>query len=110
MNEGNFEEAYKRVLNTGDDIYLLRLMHKTGVCLKQLNNETSKVVLHRLGMILNSNFLENLGMNWINEAIRDRVYQKLHSEDKQIIYESIQRYSALPGEDGEFAADILKQL
>ena len=109
-NEGKLEEAYKKVLGTGDDIYLLRLMHKTGVCFKQLSQETCKIVLQRLGMILNSNFLENLGMAWINQAIRERVYQKLHSEDKEIIFESLQRYSALPGDEGEIAAELLKEL
>jgi hypothetical protein len=110
VNEGNLEEAYKKVLGTGDDIYLLRLMHKTGVCLKSISQDTSKVILHRLSMILNSNFLESLGIIWVQEALKERVYQRLHNEDKQLIYESIHRFSALPGEEGELASEILKQL
>ena len=110
VSEGNMEEAYRRVLGTGDDIYLLRLMHKTGVCFKHMSADTSKAVLQRLGMILNSNFLENLGMNWISQAIRERVFQRMQDDDKESIFEAMQRYSALPGEEGELAGEILKEI
>lgn len=110
VNEGNLEEAYRRVLLTGDDIYLLRLMHKTGVCIKHLNSETCKAILQRLGMILNSNFLEILGMNWISESLEERIFGKLSPDDKETIIEAIQRYSALPGEEGDQAAEILNNL
>lgn len=110
INENNVEEAYKRVLLTGDDIYLLRLMHKTGVCVKHLSVETCKKVMQRLGMIMNSCFLETLGMTWVGEAVEEKVLQKMNAEDKECIFESMQRYSALPGEEGDTAAEIMKNI
>ncbi|OMJ79241.1 hypothetical protein SteCoe_20794 [Stentor coeruleus] len=110
INENNVEEAYKRVLLTGDDIYLLRLMHKTGVCVKHLSGETCRKVMQRLGMIMNSCFLETLGMSWVGEALKEKVFQRMGNEDKENIFESMQRYSALPGEEGDTAAEIMKNL
>ena len=110
VNSGNLDEAYRKVLMTGDDIYLLRLMHKTGVCVKALAQETARNVLQRLGLILSSNFLENLGMTWISEAIREKVYFRLRQEEKDAIFEVMQRYVNLPGDEGEHAEEILRSI
>lgn len=110
VSEGNLDEAYRRVLSTGDDIYLLRLMHKTGVCFKQLSPEIFKAVLHRLGMILSSNFLENLGMNWVRQGVKEKVFQRLGEDDQESICETMQRYTELPGDEGRLAAEILQEI
>lgn len=63
LSIGKVEDAYIKVLNSGDDIYLLRLMHKTGTCLSKMSSGACKRILGRLGMILNSGFLEGIGVD-----------------------------------------------
>jgi hypothetical protein len=110
VNNGDLDSAYRKVLSTGDDIYLLRLMHKTGVCLKSLSQDLAKNLMQRLGMILSSNFLEILGMTWINEAVREKVFDRLKAEEKDTIFEVLQRYANLPGDEGDFAEEILRSI
>lgn len=110
VNAGRLDEAFRRILVTGDDIYLLRLMHKTGVCLKGLNKDTCKSVLQRLGMILNSNFLENLGMAWIAEAVQEGIFSKLSEDEQEGVVDVLQRYARIPGDEGENAQEILREM
>jgi hypothetical protein len=85
-------------------------MHKTGVCLKSLSQDLAKNLMQRLGMILSSNFLEILGMTWINEAVREKVFDRLKAEEKDTIFEVLQRYANLPGDEGDFAEEILRSI
>lgn len=110
VNSDKLDEAFEKILETGDDIYLLRLMHKTGVCLDRLNKETSRNVLQRLGMILNSNFLENLGIAWIDEAVREGVFWKMSEDEQDVAIEILNRYASFPGEEGESAENVLRKL
>jgi hypothetical protein len=36
LSQDRYEAAFRTVLATQDDIYLLRLLHKTGSCLERL--------------------------------------------------------------------------
>jgi len=110
LNSDKLDEAYMKILETGDDIYLLRLMHKTGVCLDRLNKETSRIVLQRLGMILSANFLENLGIAWIDEAVEAGVFWKMSEDEQETAVEILNRYASFPGEEGEMAENVLRKM
>jgi len=58
---GNLNAAYEEVLNAEDDVFLIRLVKLTGVCLDSLCTSTSKQLLLRLHQILCSGFLGLLG-------------------------------------------------
>ena len=56
--EGKLSEAFESILRTGDDLYLLRLMHHTQPCLDDLEKETALKVLEKLTCIMQSRFIE----------------------------------------------------
>ena len=57
------------MLESGDDIYLLRLMHLTGPCINSLQANTVGEVLERIALIMNSEFIDGLGVDWVTDAL-----------------------------------------
>ena len=68
---GNLSQAYNLVLNTSDDLYLLRLMFKTEPCVDLLNSQVNSRVFEKLTGILDSKFVENVGIEWISVALQE---------------------------------------
>jgi hypothetical protein len=110
LQVNNIDSAYSKIFNSGDDLYLLRLMHKTGPCVDTLSQDTGKSVLERLSLILNSYFLEGLGLRWITDAINKGLFSKLDEEDQLGLLESLYRISTLPTQDGVDARELYSQL
>lgn len=110
LKTGNLRAAYAKILATGDDIYLLRLIHKTGVCLKELDVTTGMTVVRRLGQIMHSNFLENLGLQWIEETVQKGVFYQLPSDIQKGLIQALYTISALPTDEGVAAAQLYSYL
>lgn len=110
LKNGNIKAAYRKILETGDDIYLLRLIHKTGVCLKDLDVTTGLTVLRRLGQIMHSNFLESLGLQWIEETVQKGVFYQLPNDVQKGLIQALYSISALPTDEGVAAAQLYTYL
>lgn len=110
LKTGNIKAAYRKILETGDDIYLLRLIHKTGVCLKDLDVTTGLTVIRRLGQIMHSNFLESLGLQWIEETVQKGVFYQLPSDVQRGLTQALYSISALPTDEGVAAAQLYSYL
>ncbi|CAG9312663.1 unnamed protein product [Blepharisma stoltei] len=106
LDAKNVNTAYKSILDTGDDIYLLRLMHKTGPCLRKFSENTARAVLKRLGLILNSNFIENIGLNWILESIELGHIKSISSDEKAQLVEALDKMSCINDEEGQMASEL----
>lgn len=68
LSKGQTSASFQLVLASGDDLYLLRLMLKTGVCMEELDQETREDLLERLGLIAASGFLASVGEEWIKQS------------------------------------------
>ena len=110
LKSGNVKAAYRKILETGDDIYLLRLIHKTGVCLKDLDVTTGLTVIRRLGQIMHSNFLESLGLQWIEETVQKGIFYQLPSDVQKGLIQALYSISALPTDEGVAAAQLYTYL
>lgn len=108
LNQGNIDQAYSLVLESGDDIYLLRLMLKTGTCLGYLSKPNALRVMKKLSMILNSFFMENLGMIWFTEHIT--AFKELGKEEKSNILECLNRLCFMECQEATKAQQILSYL
>ena len=106
LHKNKFQEAYQLVLNSGDDIYLLRLMHKTGVCTNSLCTSTLVQLVSRVGMILNSNFLESIAMDWMHQAHQTGLLSRISGPEKQEITTALQKVAEMPVEQAELASKI----
>lgn len=67
LNKGETGESFRMVLESGDDLYLLRLILKTGVCLDELPPETCEDLLERLGLVSTSDFLGSVCSDWLRQ-------------------------------------------
>lgn len=83
LEKSELEEAYSKVLESSDDLYLLRLMHLTGGCLSSLSRVTGSEVLRHTAHILNSGFVGQLGAQWIAGSLKAGLFRGLDSETKR---------------------------
>jgi hypothetical protein len=82
LERADLEEAYLKVLDSSDDLYLLRLMHLTRSCLSSLSQETGTEVLRHTAHILNSGFVGQLGAEWITGSLKAGVFRSLDPESR----------------------------
>jgi len=61
----NFEEAYRVMLEHGDDMYLLRLVAQTRPVVQHLEPKTAEVVISRINRILRNAVFPNIEIEWI---------------------------------------------
>ncbi|CAG9332144.1 unnamed protein product [Blepharisma stoltei] len=106
LDPSNLDSAYKSILETGDDIYLLRLMHKTGPCFHHFSPATSSAVLSRLSLILNSNFIESLSLTWLLESIQLGCITVISSDEKTQVIDALERISYSNDEEGQLASEL----
>lgn len=60
LAQEKINEAYNLILSKEDDLYLIRLMTKTGVCYDRLQPEVSKELKRRAQSIGNNDYIQNL--------------------------------------------------
>ena len=89
LENNELEEAYSTVLESGDDIYLIRLMMKTGSCLKKLRRKTAVLLLKRLALIGKSNFLQKMCLNFLDDFKNKDATEALKIEDQKKILEAL---------------------
>ena len=67
IEKGKINEGYLKLINSGDDIYLLRLICLTGPIIDKLDIEVAKRVLIRVNMISKSHQIQQLLIGLIYE-------------------------------------------
>ena len=78
IENGNPNEGYNTILNSGDDIYLLRLVCITGPIFDQLSPEIAKRILMRINMISRSHQIQSLLINLIKASLDNNVFNTLN--------------------------------
>lgn len=85
LENNEIDKAYDLVLSSGDDIYLLRLMMKTGSCIKKLRRKTAVALLKRLTQIGKSNFLQKICFNFLDDFKNKKARDALNIEEQHKI-------------------------
>jgi hypothetical protein len=103
-------EAYTKILNTGDDIYLLRLVCITGPIFNKLNSEISKRILMRINMISRSHQIQSLLINLIRSSLKYNVFNLLNQQEKNDVLDSLYEFSGINSIIGADAAELYTQI
>ena len=103
-------EAYIKILNTGDDIYLLRLVCITGPIFNKLNPEISKRVLMRINMISRSHQIQGLLISLIRNSLKYKVFNLLNNQEKNDVLDSLYEFSGINNNFGSDAAELYTQI
>jgi hypothetical protein len=85
-------------------------MHKTGPCLSQLPPKLKDNILDRIQLILNSNFLESLGIFWINDSVQQGIFNNLNKYTKEGILTALEKIQNQGGEEGNDASKLFSLL
>ncbi|KAF6159146.1 hypothetical protein GIB67_032763 [Kingdonia uniflora] len=67
LHVGDMDIAYAKVLSTGDDLLLMKLMERSGPTVDQLSNEITDEVLHFIAQCLVEQNLFDLCLSWIQQ-------------------------------------------
>ena len=106
IENGNPNEGYSTILNSGDDIYLLRLVCITGPIFEQLSPEIAKRILMRINMISRSHQIQSLLINLIKSSLDNNVFSMLTQNEQNDLLDSLFEFSGLNTKLGEEAAEL----
>ena len=106
IENGNPNEGYNTILNSGDDIYLLRLVCITGPIFEQLSPEIAKRILMRINMISRSHQIQSLLINLIKSSLDNNVFSMLTQNEQNDLLDSLFEFSGLNTKLGGEAAEL----
>ena len=106
IENGNPNEGYSTILNSGDDIYLLRLVCITGPIFEQLSPEIAKRILMRINMISRSHQIQSLLINLIKSSLDNNVFSMLTQNEQNDLLDSLFEFSGLNTKLGGEAAEL----
>ena len=106
IENGNPNEGYNTILNSGDDIYLLRLICITGPIFDQLSPEIAKRILMRINMISRSHQIQSLLINLIKASLDNNVFNMLNQNEQNDLLDSLFEFSGLNTKIGAEAAEL----
>ena len=110
IEKKNYNDAYELILNSGDDIYLLRLILITGIKLNYLKFDIAKKVLMRVNMICRSHQIQLLLINLIKDSIQTHIYSNLNRNEQNDILDSLYEFSGFNTTIGAQAAYLYEKL
>lgn len=87
---GDINAAYETIISTGDDIYLIRLMHQTSPYIGKLKPNIASQVLNKLMKIIQSSFIQKIGFSWLSQAKGLSGFKELDGPEKLEVYERVQ--------------------
>ena len=106
IEHNNPNEGYQTILNSGDDIYLLRLVCVTGPIFNQLSPDIGRRVLLRINMISRSHQIQSLLINLIRSALDNNVFTQLSQNEQNDLLDSLFEFSGLNTKIGAEAAEL----
>ena len=91
VEKNNLNDAYKNILLSSDDIYLLRLVFLTGPVINILQEDIAIKVLMRINMINRGQQIQNILINLISQCLNDKrnIFNYLTYEQKNDILDSL---------------------
>lgn len=93
LQQNKIDQAYKIILDSEDDIYLLRLMIKTGPsAYKKMDQYLANKLFNRVIQLTKVNFLDNMILNFFLEACQNNFSSHIQQDNKQnmiIVLESM---------------------
>ena len=110
IEKGYINEGYLKLINSGDDIYLLRLICLTGSVIDKLDVEIAKRVLIRVNMISKSHQIQQLLIGLIRSSIKNNVFQMLEPNQQNYILDSLYEFSGLNNSIASEAAELYAEL
>jgi hypothetical protein len=110
IENSNLNTAYTRILETGDDVYLLRLLFITGPVIQQLNPEIAKNVILRINLVSRSHRVQSLNYSLIENAYYSELFPKLNKDDKNELLETLYEYSGLNSDIGTKSAELYAKI
>ena len=110
IEKGNINEGYLKLINSGDDIYLLRLICLTGPIIDRLDKEVAKRVLMRVNMISKSHQIQQLLIGLIKNSIKNNIFQTLEPNQQNYILDSLYEFSGLNNSLASEAAELYTEL
>ena len=110
IEKGHINEGYLKLINTGDDIYLLRLICLTGPVIDKLDPDIAKRVLVRVNMISKSHQIQQLLIGLIKNSIKNNVFQMLEPDQQNYILDSLYEFSGLNNPIANEAAELYTEL
>lgn len=90
----------------GDDIYLMRLMSRTGPCIEQLNRKTALAVTNRITRLANADFMENVFLDVMGEGFDLQLTDQLTIEDQKNLLDELYTMSANEDAAGAKATNL----
>ena len=106
LGQGDVQGAFEATLNSGDDLYLLRLMAKTGACLNELDRKIAVKLMCRITKILSCKFLEKISLGFFEECIDLNLYENFNLEDQNLLSKILYDMSSNDNKIGEQAANL----
>ena len=110
IEKGNINEGYLKLINSGDDIYLLRLICLTGPVLDKLDIDIAKRVLIRVNMISKSHQIQQLLIGLIKNSIKNDIFRTLEPNQQNYILDSLYEFSGLNNTLASEAAELYAEL
>ena len=110
IEKGNNNEGFLKLINSGDDIYLLRLICLTGPIIDKLDLEVAKRVLLRVNMISKSHQIQQLLIGLIKNSIKNNIFQSLDPNQQNYILDSLYEFSGLNNSLATEAAELYAEL
>ena len=89
IEKNNYNDAYNLILNSGDDIYLLRLIYLTGIIFDKLSPEICKNVLKRINMITRSYQIQSLFLNLVKNSVQSNLFNVLNENEQNDILDTL---------------------
>jgi len=109
FTQGDLNAAFATLLDAGDDVYLMRLLHKSGVCLDQLSPEIVTALMRRLSLLLGSWIIPEATMDWCEEAVRIGLWSQLEGDTQAQVTEDVKGLTGAEGA-GDQAQRLLSAL
>ena len=110
IERGNINEGFLKLINSGDDIYLLRLICLTGPIIDKLDIEVAKRVLLRVNMISKSHQIQQLLIGLIKNSIKNNIFQSLDPNQQNYVLDSLYEFSGLNNSIATEAAELYAEL
>lgn len=110
LRNQHIQRAYRRVLRTGDDLYLIRLMVTTGVVLGELEEMTVGTVMTRVGQVLTQAYVAGVRLDWVAESVQTGLFFEMGPEEQQNTLKTIEVASTEDSEDGLKARNLYDYL
>ena len=106
IKNNNFNSGYEKILNSGDDLYLLRILYITGSKFDKLSFELSKKILMRINLICRSYQIQSLLLNLVENSLKNNIFNKLEKNEQNDILDSLYEFSGINNNIGKFAAKL----